>query len=223
MEFAKRIASKLPHHWQSELKRRYFGAQIRRDTFHTDEPEFRLLDGYISQGDWAIDVGANIGHYTKRMSDLAGQQGRVIAIEPVPTTFALLASNVNRFEYGNVSLLNVAASDTFGSAGMAMPTLSTGLTNYYQAAIKNGAACSLSVLALPIDSLGIAAKVRLIKIDVEGHELAALKGMINLIRASKPILIVETGSDEVISYLTAVGYAPKRLPESPNILFTPSI
>ena len=222
MEIAKRLAAKLPLHWQTEIKRRYFGVQIRSGKFYTDEPEFGLLDRYITPGDWAIDVGANIGHYTNKLSELAGRQGRVIALEPVPTTFSLLSSNAERFSFSNVSLLNVAASDAFGTASMSMPTLSTGLTNYYQAAIKHNSNCALSVLALPIDSLGITANVKLIKVDVEGHELSALKGMTRLIKRCMPVLIVETGSDEVISYLSALGYSSETLPNSPNILFKPN-
>lgn len=47
----------------------------------------------MAPGDWALDIGANVGHYTKRMSDLAGPEGRVIAFEPVPDTFAVLCAN----------------------------------------------------------------------------------------------------------------------------------
>jgi predicted methyltransferase len=118
----KKLASRLPSLWQQELKRLYYRCQIHRQTFETTEPEFLILDQLISAGDWVIDIGANVGHYTKRFSDLVGPQGRVIAVEPVPDTFALLAANVLLFQYRNVTLLNLAASDQTtvdGCAGFA--------------------------------------------------------------------------------------------------------
>jgi precorrin-6B methylase 2 len=115
---AKRTAARLPHTLQQALKRYYFRREIRRGTFQTDEPEWALSTRWLSPGDWAIDVGANIGHYTKRFSDLVGPAGRVIAFEPVPATFELLASNAAHFGMANVTLLNLAASDATSVIGM---------------------------------------------------------------------------------------------------------
>src|SRR5262245_59935385 len=107
---AKRIAAQLPHGWQQALKRRHFRRQMRRNSFRTNEPEWDLSSQWLSPGDWAIDVGANIGHYTKRFSDLVGASGRVIAFEPVPATFELLSANAAQFTCANTTLLNLAAS-----------------------------------------------------------------------------------------------------------------
>jgi len=115
---AKKTAARLPHEWQQALKRRHFQRHIARDTFRTDEPEWELAARWLAPGDWAIDVGANIGHYSKRFSDLVGAGGRVIAFEPVPATFELLAANAARFAWTNVTLLNLAASDATGVVGM---------------------------------------------------------------------------------------------------------
>src|SRR5881296_3836076 len=112
LSFMKRLASLFPHSWQQELKRHYYRRQIRRQTFETAEPEFKLLSSIVSPGDWVIDVGANIGHYTKQFSELVGSEGRIFALEPVPDTFALLAANASLFKYRNVTLLNVAASES---------------------------------------------------------------------------------------------------------------
>ena len=117
----KKLASHLPWLWQQELKRLHYRCQIHRQTFETTEPEFLVLDQLISSGDWVIDIGANVGHYTKRFSDLVGPQGRVIAVEPVPDTFALLAANVLLFQYRNVTLLNLAASDQTTVVGIQIP------------------------------------------------------------------------------------------------------
>lgn len=219
MQFAKSIAARLPEQWQFEFKRRRFARQIARGEFVTDEPEYAILDTLIRPGDWVLDIGANIGHYTKRFSELAGPAGRVIAFEPVPTTFALLASNVRHFAAANVTLINAAVSDALSVVGMSMPNFSSGLSNYYRAHISAPADSALSVLTLSVDSLGLDGRVALIKIDAEGHEASVLAGMQALLRAHHPALIVETGSDELVTGLVALGYVAERLPESPNVLF----
>jgi FkbM family methyltransferase len=212
----KRLAARLPGSVQHELRRRFFSRQIRRRRFVTDEKEYALLDGLLSPGDLVLDVGANVGHYAMRMSDLVGAAGRVVAFEPVPDTFALLSANARLFAHANVTLLNVAASDRTTIAGVDIPLFSDGLTNYYQAHLTTGSA-TLRILAIPVDALALPA-VKLVKIDVEGHELPALHGMRRLLERDHPVLIVETGSQETADLLDAMGYAYERLPGSSNLL-----
>src|SRR5947209_5513593 len=132
----KRLAARMPPAWQREMKRRLYRRQILRDSFATDEPEYALLGSLLSPGDWAVDVGANVGHYTKRMSDLVAGSGRVVAFEPVPETFSLLSANAQHFRYQNVTLLNAAASDGAGVAGISIPRFDTGQTNFYEASLN---------------------------------------------------------------------------------------
>jgi FkbM family methyltransferase len=218
--FLKRIAARLPERWQSELKRLHFRRQILRGGFRTPEPEFARLADFVSEGDWAIDIGANIGHYTKALSDLVGAAGRVIAIEPVPETFALLAANVQLFQHRNVSLLNVAASDRLALVGMTIPRLPSGLLNNYEAALTANLDSMLTVLTIPVDAFGTGPRVALIKIDAEGHEGRVLDGLERLVVAQRPTLIIEAGGSEIPNRLEALGYVTRRLPGSPNILGT---
>jgi FkbM family methyltransferase len=215
----KRLAALLPNSWQHELRRRYFQWEIRHGRFYTDEKEYTLLDTLLRAGDWALDIGANVGHYTKRMAELVGPSGRVIALEPVPDTFSLLAANVRMFAHANVSLLNVAASDRIAIADMQVPRFANGLSNYYQASLSAGSG-GLAVLTLPIDELSLPT-VRLVKIDVEGHELPALRGMRRLLQRDHPVLIVETGSQETTTLLGSLDYTVERLPGSSNLLCRP--
>ena len=143
----------------------------------------------------------------------------MISFEPIPATFSLLASNVQRFNYDNTTLINVAVSDKFGVVNMSIPSFETGLENFYQAKIDSNLNGVLSVLALTLDSFSIEHNVTLVKIDVEGHERFVLSGMRKLIEKSHPILIIEDNSEVVISELTAMGYSYEKLPDSPNILF----
>lgn len=222
MPLLKQIAARLPTQWQHELKRFYYRKQIVKGSFATDEPEYKILHQFIKPGDWVIDIGANVGHYTKIFSELVGRNGRVIAFEPVPSTFSLLSSNTLLFPHPNVTLINAAVSNNFNVLGMSIPKLSTGLTNYYEAHLSSTSNNELCVMTMSIDSLCINHQITLVKIDTEGHESQVLSGMRNLLEVSQPVLIVETVSEKLISYLTELRYTPEKLKNSPNILFIPN-
>jgi FkbM family methyltransferase len=215
----KKLASHLPSLWQQELKRLHYRCQIHRQTFETTEPEFLVLDQLISAGDWVIDIGANVGHYTKRFSDLVGPQGRVIAVEPVPDTFALLAANVLLFQYRNVTLLNLAASDQTTVVGIQIPDFETGLKNYYQATTVTTQESELQVMTVALDSLVLIHRIRLIKIDAEGHDPVVLQGIEWVLARDHPTLIVETSSPIAVEKLASLGYSSEKLLGSSNTLF----
>lgn len=217
----KRMAAKFPACWRQALKRIYFGWQIRSDRFHADEPEYPLLDQYVRSGDWVLDVGANVGHYTLRLSNLVGPQGRVIAFEPVPDTFELLAANIAKIGARNVTLINAAASESTSIAEMRMPKFKTGLDNYYmaQVVVEGG---EFSVLCICVDALDLPYRISLIKIDAEGHEMSVIRGMQALLKRYHPVLVVEDNVREVAPYLVAMGYREQRIDGSSNQIFLPA-
>jgi FkbM family methyltransferase len=222
MQILKTIAARLPRRYQQELKRFYFAHLIRKGLFQKaieNEGEFNRLHQWVNPGDWVIDVGANVGNYAARLSELVQAAGRVLAFEPVPETFELLAANVGRFPIGNVTLFNIAASDSFGVRGMQMPSLETGGSNPYMAHLTDDG-MGMAVLCMPVDSLGIQHSIQLIKIDVEGHELAAVQGMRKLLERDRPVLIIEGRSPEVAAFLTGLGYSFNQDQGSPNRVFT---
>ncbi len=215
----RRIAGRLPKRWQQELKRLYFGGRLRTHRFRTEEPEYDLLPEIVSPGDWALDVGANVGHYTARLSELVGASGRVVSFEPVPETFELLTANVALLPNKNVTLINAAASEASGMVGMEIPRLDdTGLDNYYGARVSD-APSGFTVLCVAIDSLNLARPIRLVKIDAEGHELPILMGMRRLLDRDHPTLIVEDNSADVADYLAGLGYSHSRIEGSSNQVF----
>lgn len=217
--YLQRIVARLPYKFQTELKRIHYARQIRNGTFLTNEPEYKVLHQFISPGDLVLDIGANVGHYTKRFSELVGQRGRVIAFEPVPTTFYLLTANVQLFPYSNVTLLNTAVSDKLDIVAMSIPDSNTGAKDYYRSHIDETSESELSVLTLSLDQIFGSQRVSLIKIDAEGHEPFIMTGMQKLIENHRPVLIIETKSDEIIDKLTNNGYDTLKFENSPNIIF----
>lgn len=212
----KTLAAQLPIRTQQALKRHLHGKQIRNKSFHGGEPEFDRLADWVSPGDWVLDIGANIGQYTHRLSDLVGAEGRVIAIEPMPLTFELLSSNVARFDYQNVTLLNTAASNEAGVVRMDIPE-----GNFYRATVSQHG--NHIALALAVDGLGFEHRISLAKLDVEGHEHSALLGMLDIIMRDRPVLIVEHSGDtlSVELLLTGMGYIWAHDPNSPNRVYIP--
>ena len=79
-EYDEAAFAMLPNSWQHELRRRHFQRGIRRGRFYTDEKEYALLDTLLAQGDWALDIGANVRHYTMRMAELVGPSGKGVTI-----------------------------------------------------------------------------------------------------------------------------------------------
>lgn len=216
--FLKKLSSKLPKRLQQNLKRLHYANQIRKNQFLGDEPEYDQLETWVGTGDWVIDAGANIGHYSLKLSRLVGENGRVFAFEPVGDTFELLAANATRFPHKNISLFNVAVSDAEAMLSMEMPLLDSGLDNYYMAHLSNKDS-GLKVYCIPIDCFHFPNPIKFIKIDVEGHEISALRGMKNIIERDHPVIVAEGHTPEVVSFLEELGYANRRFERSPNTLY----
>jgi FkbM family methyltransferase len=209
-----------PASWQHTIKRCYFARQIRRGTFRSNEPEYELLDELLSPGDWVIDVGANVGHYTLRMSELVKTHGRVVAMEPIPLTFDLLTANCACGRFKNVTLLNVAASISAGIVTMVVPGRSSaGLPNYYEARIAPESTCELcyAIMAIRIDTIDIPKRVRLVKVDAEGHELSVIEGMSSLLKRDFPVIVVE--GSRASPFLESLGYKSEHYSGSPNYVW----
>ena len=221
----KSLASRLPRRAQQELKRARFRRQLLSGTFATSEPEYAHLGEWLAEGDWVVDVGANVGHYTIRLSQLVGNAGRVLAFEPVPDTFELLAANLSFVGAHNVTLFNLALSANTAVMPLFVPQFRSGLANFYCAGLTStspwpyNAESEFNVFAVELDTLALPQRVSLIKIDVEGHELSALRGMETLLRRDRPRLIVEGANEGICTFLRDLNYESMQLPQSPNRVF----
>lgn len=220
MKALKRLAAKAPNWLREDVRKYYFRRQIYKNTFISNEPEYRILSDLIDEGDWVLDVGANIGYYTLKLSKLVGLRGRVIAFEPIPQTFAHLSNNVMAARCNNVTLINAAISSSIDLAWMEIPSFATGLKNFFQAAITDDIrSADTPVLTMPIDCLHIKNRIKFVKIDTEGHENFVFEGMKTLLERDRPTLIVESVSAKVRAQLLELGYEEKRLERSPNTFY----
>jgi FkbM family methyltransferase len=157
---------------------------------------WRLLD----PGDTAIDVGANLGYITSLMAARTGKTGKVLAIEPHPELYQELLTNLHNWQQmgcTNVHAENLAMGDHTGTAILRIPAdfyYNRGLASLEPSAAtpsQNAPANdrshddrSYTVQLRPLDDLIntlTVAQVGVLKVDVEGHELAVLKGAQHLI------------------------------------------
>lgn len=88
-----------------------------------EEPELKVVKHLVKAGDMVVDVGANVGWYTNYLSKIVGEGGKVISLEPVPETFALLSACVKAHRLANVELVNVGASEEGWNGGDGGPSV----------------------------------------------------------------------------------------------------
>src|SRR5450830_435803 len=111
MKILRAFVRMLPVRMQDAASKWYFFRQIKAGHFKSIEAEWDRLSAWLKPGDWCIDVGANVGRYSLKMSELVGPSGQVIAFEPLMHTFNLLTHFVEKGNYRNITLLNAAATE----------------------------------------------------------------------------------------------------------------
>ena len=135
-----------------------------------------LITRLVRPGDTVIDIGANIGYYTLIFARLVGDRGRVVAFEPDPDNFDLLARNVAANGYENVTLVRGAVAARAGMLRLYRSATNDGDHRTYD--VRDGRT-SVEVEAVRLDEYWTADRgtVDLIKMDIQGAEGAALEGM----------------------------------------------
>ena len=152
-----------------------------------------------------------------------GPSGRVFSFEPVSSTFAHLAANVERAGLQNVTLVNAAASDKTGLSHLDTPTWADGVGKNFYCAHISEMGSDAEVFCSPVDSLSIPKRVALVKIDAEGFDLQVLNGMRQLLQRDRPRLIVEMKPESVPTFVRELDYNVTTLPDSPNVVLVPHV
>ncbi len=220
-QLLKRVAGSMPFVWQQRMMRAWYRRQIEKQQFELDQHEIAALRELLRPGDWVLDVGANVGHYALACSRIVGPQGRVVAFEPVPDTFALLCSNCMAIHDRNITLFNAAASDRTASRGMSIPVYATGLRRSTEAHFSGDEeAQDVWVYSMALDDLSWPSRVALVKIDTEGHEMSVLRGMTRLLGRDRPHLIVEASTEALVPFLSDFGYRLHPMSQTPNYVLT---
>ena len=186
------------------------------------EPKvIRALQQHLRVGDTCLDVGGHVGYLTLLMARLVGPGGRVVAFEPVPETFEALRENVRLNGLENVTLECTAVGENQGMISLfcdAAQELSwTPSVSAYSVPGNNLKKIAVPVLSLDGYLESSALRPSLVKIDVEGAELAVLRGARRMLLEARPVVLVEIHDRgaghraEVMQILDACGYVVNEL------------
>lgn len=158
-----------------------------------DTLSINFLKTQLKPGDYFFDVGANVGCFSLIASKCVGNNGKVFAFEPVKRVYTRLYENIELNRLNNISVITKALNETDSTLRLYLASQE----NLGMSSIQEHDAMSGEVVEIPAISLDnfIASnnitKVDFIKIDIEGAELSALKGMVNTIRVHQPVFLVE--------------------------------
>jgi FkbM family methyltransferase len=168
----------------------------------------------LRAGDLFVDVGANIGSYTVLAAGACGAS--VVAIEPIPSTFAHLLDNIHLNDFdGLVTAKNIGLGETKGMLrfSKAMDTVNHVLSDSEAASQE-----AVSVAVDTMDAVLAGSTPSIIKIDVEGFETPVLRGAEKTLRSDALLAVLmelngsggRYGFDEVELHegMVRVGFTP---------------
>ena len=210
---------------ETSFRMRHHGYQIENEVFWSglfgrwEGASMRLWVRAARQAQVILDVGSNTGLYALAAQAVA-PQASVAAFEPVERIREKLQANVDLNQF-DLPIFPAAVSDRDGRGIL----LDTGEEHELSATMdEEGAVLAgrprkeVAVPVVRLDTLVSAGTIRppdLIKIDVEGHEAAVLRGMMNQLEGKQPALLIEVlslGAAYEVDRLTRpFGYVVYRL------------
>lgn len=208
--------------WQERFSALYCGARfypfpsslsraiwLRREQFHRKDIQF-LLD-LLRPEDCLLDIGANIGTHAICPSKCVGESLLVYSFEPNPRVYEYLQKNIQLNRLTNIHTFNLALGDTEDS--VVLHEESSDDTSWVDKVGSEG----VEVPIKPLDALALDLQGRttIVKMDIEGYELYALRGGEQTLQQAH-VLCLEIGdrhsvrvgytAQELMSYLAGQGW-----------------
>jgi FkbM family methyltransferase len=155
-----------------------------------------FVTNLIKRGDTIIDIGANLGYYTKIFARATGSEGVVWAVEPVPIYRDMLKKNLAGTS--NIIVLPYALGDKESVEYMGIPgdqPYRHGLTRILSSAEKDEMNNLRVEVKTPSSLFSNLDKVDYIKCDIEGYENRVIPGFIEIIRHNRPVMQIEVEND----------------------------
>ena len=163
--------------------------ELRLATCGVYEPDVvDYLQSVLTEGMTVVDIGANIGFFSLLASDLVGASGRVVSFEPTPPTYAHLLRNLELNGRRNVLTSPNALSDRAGHARMTTSD-DNALSALATEPGAGGVEVATETLDAALERLGVTV-CHVIKMDIEGAEWMALRGMRATLRSNPGVVLV---------------------------------
>lgn len=174
-----------------------------------NKEQTQLIKKLVKKKHTVLDIGAHIGYFTLIMAKQAKQ---VYAFEPEARNFQILTKNIELNKLSNVKLNNVAVAEFKGKTTLHLCEMNGGMHRIYPSKwCKEGI---VQVETVRIDDL--IQEADFIKMDIEGAELGALRGMIKLLKICHPTIIMEfhppsieeygANPRDIYDFMTSLGY-----------------
>lgn len=189
-----------------------------------------LLNNMLKPGMTVLDVGANVGEITLLAGKRVGAQGKVFAFEPIDAIARQLTRHVQMNHLNHVSVEQCALGDVinddmpiYSSCGQEIDDENNGLGSLYGG--DEGAVAlqriRMTTMDMWLEARPAIQRIDLIKIDIEGAELACLHGARQALKRFKPNIIVEIQDfsaaragyrpADILDFLSDLGYAFHRI------------
>lgn len=139
--------------------------------------ETAFLQRVLPRAQWFLDVGANLGWYTVLARHFAAEGALVAAIEPARDNLALLRRTLAQEGLRDVVCLGVAASERAGRLRLYHSGFNQGDHRLQDASGSDGSWEEVPVVRLDALFAGVLRGPGIIKLDVQGHEVKALRGL----------------------------------------------
>lgn len=175
-------------------------------TVHIDPVHMSIAICLLKPGDFVIDIGGSVGHYTALFSQIIGENGKVITFEPSPLARRILTKSLQRSGLKNVSVYPDAVSDgTKKYSKIVYRILNEGSESTVVEKLQSKKRMGRLVASKKITMISIdqfiarerigKKKLSFLKIDAEGNEDRILKGASSVIQKNRPIILTEFGCD----------------------------
>ncbi len=177
----------------------------------------------VKKGMIVFDIGANVGYYTIVASKLVGKTGKVYAFEPDPRSRILLEKNIKENNCRNVFVVKEALAAKNGRATLLQDSANPGESSLTSSTTK--AQNTMVIATITLDQFVQKNNIEyidLIKMDIEGGEVAALQGATKTLGAFRnTTLFIEcntqalqkakTSTHELVKTLQSFGFHTKNI------------
>jgi FkbM family methyltransferase len=160
-----------------------------------------MIKKCLKPGDVFLDIGANIGYFSLLAAN-SEPTSKVISFEPAKDLFQKLEENISINTFKNITTLNVAVGEINEETELFISgSDNLGMSSFRQPGNYSGKKEKVKVVTIDswFKTAGLS-KVDLIKLDIEGSELAALKGMQETLQNFKPLVIAEVNPETLASF-----------------------
>ena len=170
---------------------------IRENRWYSDETfETNVFASLLKPGMSMLDLGGNIGFYTMLTRSIVGPAGRVVTFEPYKRSADLIRLSIQANGYTNVDVVQAAVSDHDGKGSLYLSpdnwTEHSLLDLEHSKPAEDGYTAEVAFVRVDsaLERLGHDFKVDIVKMDIEGGEWKAIKGMTKVIEQNPHITIM---------------------------------